>query len=257
MVAATTAQWQLMRGHLAPALRWAQATHWEEGSLAPIRTSSDLVWRCEHLWITRAQVFIAQGRAVGDRRLVEEAQAHLIRQQAFAEATGLIWLRIKLLVLQAAAGHTLGEVVQATTCLQQALFLAESEGYVRIFVDEGEPIRLLLLDYQSTLKKQFGNGVDSESLRLLIYIDKLLAAFFPTAPAEKSRPATILEPLSQRELDILRLIATGRSNKEIAEILVIAVSTVKSHINNLYGKLGTKRRTQAIAIARDWGLLSE
>jgi LuxR family maltose regulon positive regulatory protein len=73
----------------------------------------------------------------------------------------------------------------------------------------------------------------------------------------KTKDELILEPLSERELDILRLIATGRSNKEIAEILVIAVSTVKSHINNLYGKLGAQRRTQAIAIARDMGLFSE
>jgi LuxR family maltose regulon positive regulatory protein len=65
------------------------------------------------------------------------------------------------------------------------------------------------------------------------------------------------EPLSERELDILRLIAAGRSNQEIAEKLVIALSTVKSHINNLYGKLGTNRRTEAIAIAREMGLLSE
>jgi LuxR family maltose regulon positive regulatory protein len=65
------------------------------------------------------------------------------------------------------------------------------------------------------------------------------------------------EPLSERELDILRLIATGRSNQEIAEILVIALSTVKSHINNLYSKLGTNRRTEAIAIARELGLLPE
>jgi LuxR family maltose regulon positive regulatory protein len=67
----------------------------------------------------------------------------------------------------------------------------------------------------------------------------------------------MLEPLSERELEILRLIALGKTNKEIADTLVIAVSTVKSHINNLYGKLGTNRRTQAIAIARDLGLLSE
>jgi LuxR family maltose regulon positive regulatory protein len=89
------------------------------------------------------------------------------------------------------------------------------------------------------------------------YIDKLLAVFPQPNPAPKSSDGALPEPLSDRELDILRLIASGRSNQEIADILVIAVSTVKSHINNLYGKLGTNRRTEAIAIAREMGLLSE
>ena len=67
----------------------------------------------------------------------------------------------------------------------------------------------------------------------------------------------MLGSLSERELDILRLIATGRSNQEIADILVIAMSTVKSHINSIYGKFGTNRRTQVVAVARDQGLLTE
>jgi len=74
---------------------------------------------------------------------------------------------------------------------------------------------------------------------------------------EKRKQGPAREPLSEREHIVLRLIAAGRSNQEIAETLVIAVSTVKSHINNLYGKLGTQRRTQAISIARDLGLLEE
>ena len=255
LIPATTAQWQLACGRLAPALLWAQATEWEEGSLASIRTSTDLVWRCEHLWIARAQVFIAQGRASSDKRLMEETKAYLIRQQTFAEKAGLGLLRIKVLLLQAVVNQILNEASQATVCIEQALFLAEPEGYLRLFVDEGEPVRLLLLDYQSNLKKKLHDGVDSESLRLSTYTDKLLAAFFQPAPVKKSKQAAIPEPLSERELDILRLIATGSSNKEIAENLIIAVSTVKTHINNIYGKLGTSRRTQAIAIAREKGLL--
>ena len=101
------------------------------------------------------------------------------------------------------------------------------------------------------------NRIDEETLSLLAYIDRLLAAFSHPAPVEKSMPGTLLEPLSERELEILRLIALGKTNKEIADTLVIAISTVKSHINHLYGKLGTSRRTQAIAIARDLGLISE
>jgi len=115
----------------------------------------------------------------------------------------------------------------------------------------------LLIEYQSAIKKKMTNSANSKSFELLSYIDKLLAAFPSPALIRRLKHETVLEPISERELDILRLIATGRSNQEIAEILVIALSTVKSHINNLYGKLGTNRRTEAIAIAREMGLLSE
>jgi LuxR family maltose regulon positive regulatory protein len=129
--------------------------------------------------------------------------------------------------------------------------------YRRVFIDEGEPMRLLLLDYQSIVEQRVGTIGHSETIEALAYLDRLLAAFpsqrDPGAPGHGMLP----EPLSDRELDILRLIATGRSNQEIAEILVIALSTVKSHINNLYSKLGTNRRTEAIAIARELGLLPE
>jgi ATP/maltotriose-dependent transcriptional regulator MalT len=138
--AATVAQWQMMRGQLALALRWVQETDWEESSLASIRTSSDLIWRCAHLWIARAQIFITQGRGSGDHRLLQEARAYLVRRQAFAEATGLAWLQIKMLALRALANEALGEAASATACLEQALTLAEPEGYVRSFVDEGEPM---------------------------------------------------------------------------------------------------------------------
>ena len=135
--------------------------------------------------------------------------------------------------------------------------LAEPEGFVRSFVDGGEPIHLLLLDYQSMISKRHAGGFDSEAIRLLTYSDKLLGVFSTDLSIEITEPDSIPESLSERELDVLRLIATGRTNQEIADILVIALSTVKSHINNIYGKLGTKRRAQAIASARDLGFIDE
>jgi len=162
---------------------------------------------------------------------------------------------IEILALQAVTAFAQEDEVPARAALERALILAEPEGFVRSFVDEGELMRLLLLDYQSTLEKKIRDGHDSQSLRLLTYTDKLLASFSHPALGEKAKHETMLEPLSERELDVLRLVASGRSNKEIATLLIIAVSTVKSHINNLYGKLGTHRRTQAIAIARELDLL--
>ena len=104
-------------------------------------------------------------------------------------------------------------------------------------------------------KMELGNGVDRVSIDLLTFTDKLLAAFSQPAPGEKTKDEPLLEPLNERELDVLRLIATGRSNKEIAEILVVALSTVKWYINNLYSKLGAKSRTHALALAKELELI--
>jgi LuxR family maltose regulon positive regulatory protein len=257
LMPAAEAQFRAMRGDLIPAFRWATANNWLEGPLAQVSTTWELIWQYEHLRVARAQIFIAQGRATGDRELLQDAAAYLNRQRAVAEASGLVWLQVKLFALQSLASNALGDHAQSASHLECALIMAQPEGCIRVFVDEGEPMRLLLLEHQSYIKKKLTDGVASESLRLLTYTDKLLAAFPQTTPIEKPKSKTIPEPLSERELDILRLIAMGRSNQEIAETLVIAISTVKSHINNLYSKLGTNRRTEAIAIARDMGLLSE
>jgi LuxR family maltose regulon positive regulatory protein len=118
-------------------------------------------------------------------------------------------------------------------------------------------MRVLLLDYQSIVKQRGGRLDQPKTMEALAYLDRLLAAFPSQTDPGTAGHGMLPESLSERELDILRLIATGRSNQEIAEILVIAISTVKSHINNLYGKLGTNRRTEAIAIAREQGLLTD
>jgi ATP/maltotriose-dependent transcriptional regulator MalT len=104
---------------------------------------------------------------------------------------------------------------------------------------------------------KIGESIEGGSLPLLTYTDKLLAAYSQTGPVERPKHTSMLVPLSERELEVLRLIATGCTNQEISERLVIAASTVKSHIISLYGKLGTHRRTEAILIAQDQGLLSE
>jgi LuxR family maltose regulon positive regulatory protein len=215
-----------------------------------LSTDNPLNPALEYEYITLARVQLASGR-------VEECQQLLARLQPPAETAGRMSRAIEILALKSVVALAQHNEDEALATLNRALVLAEPEGFIRSFIDEGEPMRLLLFDYQSSIKKKIIDSVDSESLRLLTYTDKLLAAFPKTASIEKPKQEALPEPLSERELDILRLIATGRSNKEIAEILVIAVSTVKSHINNLYGKLGTQRRTQAISIARDLGLLEE
>jgi LuxR family maltose regulon positive regulatory protein len=138
---------------------------------------------------------------------------------------------------------------QALLALEDALTLAEPAGYVRCFVDEGPSIAGLL-------RQMRASGVEPA------YAGQLLAAFqgvkhtgqaFGRLAAQDSQ--FLLDPLSQRELEILRLIATGMSNRDLAETLVVTVGTVKWHLNNIYSKLAVRSRTQAVARARELGLL--
>lgn len=255
LLPAMEAQIQLMRGDLAPAFRWAQMTKWEEGPLISTATTWEMVWQYEHLRLVRAQIFIAQGRVTGDVRLLQDTLAYLERQQTAADTSGLEWFRIKLFILRALCDECLGETKQSMDLLERALLAAVSESFIRVFVDEGEPMRLLLLDFRSRSKKRSNRDLDNESFRLLSYTDKLLAAFPQTAPSKQPKPGLTPEPLSERELEILYLIASGRSNREIAEQLILAQSTVKWYINSLYGKLGAKSRTHALALARELELI--
>ncbi|HSL29745.1 MAG TPA: LuxR C-terminal-related transcriptional regulator [Anaerolineales bacterium] len=208
------------------------------------------------------QLLNMYGSIVYARFLIQErnlsAAAELIsRMEEAARHSNYIRPLLTLLSLKAILYKWQGDSEKAHRSLEEALYLAILQKYRRVFIDEGEPMRMLLLDYHSVVKQRTASMDNSETIQALAYLDRLLAAFparrEPGAPVNGVLP----ESLSDRERDILRLIATGRSNQEIADILVIAVSTVKTHINNLYGKLGTNRRTEAIAIARDLGLLSE
>jgi len=118
---------------------------------------------------------------------------------------------------------------------------AEPGGYLRTFVDAGTTLKTLLIKVAPRLP----------------YAEKVLTAFGQKQPTSRSnvRSAALVEPLSDRELQVLRLIAEGLSNQEIATQLVVAPSTIKTHINNIYGKLATQSRTQAVARAREWNLL--
>jgi LuxR family maltose regulon positive regulatory protein len=151
---------------------------------------------------------------------------------------------IEILTLQALAYQALGQASQAQAELSRALALAEPEGYIRLFVDLGEGMRQLV----------------EASRRVAPAYADLLLAHFPPLEADQatgSRLASggLIEPLNERELEILRLITAGYSNQVIANQLVVAVSTVKWHINNLYAKLGVHSRTQALAKARELGLM--
>jgi LuxR family maltose regulon positive regulatory protein len=177
-----------------------------------------------------------------DRHPVRQAGELLQRLLPAAMAAGRVENAIQILLLQALAFQMEGDADQALGALEHALSLAEPEGYVRSFVDEGEPMARLL---RRALTQGIAPG----------YAGRLLAAYGKSAAVASPVSQPLVEPLTERELEVLHLIAAGLSNGEIARELVIAVSTVKTHVNHIYGKLDVKSRTQAVAQAQALELL--
>jgi len=194
--------------------------------------------QAHELPLSQARVYLAQG----DTSTALAALEPLRRQM---EAKGWVDEQLKVMVLQALAQHAHGDKDKAAQVLGDALALAEPGGFIRIFVDEGAPMAELL----TSLKAKGG--------RMMEYIHKLLAAFGMQADTHPSSfsPQLLVEPLSQRELEVLQLIAQGLSNHEISERLFLALSTVKGHNRVIFDKLQVQRRTEAIARARELGLL--
>lgn len=238
---AARARLWLMQGELAA------ATIWMERSGLDVDDSASFPREAEY--VTLARVLIAQGRAGQTLEL-------LARLLAAAEQGARMHSAIELLTVRALAWQAQGTFQAALADLGRALALAAPEGFVRMFVDEGWPIAMLLAqiagvaspvaEYASALQQAFPERQDTAGRRREA-----------AAPAAGRQPpaSELVEPLSAREHEVLRLIADGHSNQAIAERLVVAVSTVKKHVNNLYGKLGVQSRTQALARARELRLL--
>ena len=252
ILAAFESQLHLVQGDLDSAARWFRSVEATEASPRFGLTPQVFVYASEHVEIAPIQVLIAQGRASGDPAPVRRARTLLEQLQEKAERSEQAWLRIKTLALRALACQALDEVAPALAALEQALALAEPQGYVRVVADEGPPMANLL--------RQIRAHAGSE------YVGTLLAALESQAPeAAQStsrsplRESPILgplpEPLTEREREVLRLLAAGQSNPEIARTLYVEVNTVKTHVKNLYGKLGVHSRVEAVRRARELTLL--
>jgi LuxR family maltose regulon positive regulatory protein len=241
-VAALKTRVWVAQGRLGEALGWAR----EQG----LSVEDDLSYLREFEHVTLARVLLARYKSDRAVRSILEAMGLLERLLKAAKEGGRTGSAIEILVLQALAHHVQGDIPAALKPLQQALTLAEPEGYVRMFVDEGPPMAQLLL-------KAAARGIMPD------YTGKLLAAFeaeqlrsagespLPTPPA--SRPP--IEPISQRELEVLRLFKTELSGPEIARELVIALSTVRTHTKSIYGKLSVNNRRAAVKRAEELGLI--
>ncbi len=218
----------LRLGNMKAAVQWAQDSR--------ISTEDEISLFQTSQYRNQARVYLATER-------YEEALQLLIRLLRRVETAGRTRSFIQTLVLQALAHQAMNDTPKALSALKRAFTLTQAEGYIRMFVDEGEPMARLL-------RLALREGVNPD------YISQLLACFPKSTEPPVTDDYALVEPLSERELDVLRLIAAGLSNQAIAQELIIAVSTVKSHINHIYGKLGVKSRTQAIAKAQTLGLLS-
>jgi LuxR family maltose regulon positive regulatory protein len=158
-----------------------------------------------------------------------------------AEETKRAGRTIEVLALQALALQGKKDKARAIDILGRALSLAQPEGYVRVFLDEGESMVKLL--YQAKTNRT-GNR----------YASELLSALDETTGPEMPNLQLLIEPLTPREFEVLKLIEDGCSNQEIADTLVISLPTVKRHISNIYAKLGAKSRTQAISLGKELDL---
>ena len=226
-------------GKLSEAERWAG----DQG----IRVDDDITYQQVTMYTIFARLLIAQGGASlhGVLTVLESLQA-VVKS---AGATGNL---IEVLVLKAIASQALGEETAALQALGDALLLGEPEGYTRMFLDEGAPMGMLL-------RKTGGLGYTSE------YVSRLLGALeseLGTEPemsvvgqpiVDQGQP--MVEPLTERESEVLRLLKTSLSATEIANELVVAPSTVRSHIKSIYGKLGVHRRMEAVVRAEALGLI--
>ena len=240
-IGAYSSRLALARCELESALRWTR----EYAAF----TDTDPAYLGEFAKITVARVRLAERRFAEALELLE-------RLREGAETAERMGSAIEILALEALALEAQGNHVQAVTALERALTLAEPEGYVRVFVDEGEPMKEVISDW----RLEIGHTASHETAhRLLVYTEKLLAAFGPPPqlPITNYQSPGLVESLSERDSEVLRLIAEGLSNREIAERLIVGTGTVKTHINNIYRKLDVKSRTQAIHRARELGLLAD
>lgn len=232
-VPAVRARLRLRRGELDEADAWAR-----ERQLSP---DDELSYLHEYEHVTLARLLLARHRRERDSWSLETALALLDRLLTAAQAGGRGGSVLEVLILQALAHRARGEVPAALTELRRAVTLAQPEGYVRLFADEGPPMAALL----KTLTKESPAAG---------YVRRLLTATTRTEH-QPCRPAALVEPLSDRELDVLRLLSSDLDGPDIARALSVSLNTMRTHTRNIYAKLGVTSRRAAVRQAHDLNLL--
>jgi LuxR family maltose regulon positive regulatory protein len=228
----------LARGETDAAVNWASSF---SGNL------DDMIY--PSIAITLSKARMAQGRPVKALELLEHALQS-------AHSVGRLGNAIQILVNKALVQHKQGNRENAYATLSSALALAEPEGYIRVFLDEGDPMRSLISDFRSTVANRGRGRMSDNPKKILEYTKQLLDAFTQASiPFSRNLQSSMLDPLSERELEVLRLMAAGLSNRDIADKDIVSINTVKTQVKSIYGKLGTHTREDTLAAARELGLL--
>jgi LuxR family maltose regulon positive regulatory protein len=221
------------QGEWRTALGWAR----ERGLAA----DDELSYLREFEHLTLARTLLARYIAERDDRSIQETCGLLERLGQAADEGGRTGSLIEILVVRSLADQARGDIPAALAGLRRALTLAEPEGYVRIFVDEGSPMASLL----RALGKQGTHGR---------YVRRLLAAVGATADSAPVDQG-LIDPLSARELDVLRLLGSDLDGPDIARELVVSLNTVRTHTKNIYAKLGVNNRRAAVRLAHELDLM--
>jgi LuxR family maltose regulon positive regulatory protein len=238
------------------------ASRWAASQEKPLSPDDPFRFENELARIAQGRILIAQnkpGKAIGLLSHLEE----------IARSDGRMGRLLEIMILKALAIQRMGNTAQADIALTKCLTLAEPEGYLRIFLDEGEPMRLLISDFRLQIEKhpRHAAGEDMEGMKA--YTAQLLAAFCksPDTRAQKSTIQNLLvpgslqgkseilpEPLSERELEVLKLLRTDLNGPEIAHECMVSLSTVRTHTQNIYAKLGVNNRRAAVRRAEELDL---
>ncbi|MEM0961512.1 MAG: LuxR C-terminal-related transcriptional regulator [Bacteroidota bacterium] len=237
-IAARKARVWVRQGRVDKATGWAR----ERG----ISASDDLSYLREYEHVTLARVLLAKHQRDGSGEALRQAADLLKRLLSQAESGARTGRVIEILVLTALASQAQGDDDRALEALDRALSIAEAEGYVEVFVAEGERVRRLLRRAATA-----EGGPRGYAARLLSVLEERV----PSGPEVMPGMADLVQPLTPREVEVVRLIATGMTNGEIADHLFVSPATVKRHVANAYGKLEVRNRTEAASRARDLGLL--
>jgi LuxR family maltose regulon positive regulatory protein len=238
-ISALKARLWVMQKRFTEALNWAHERK--------LSVEDDLIYLREFEHITLARILLGQYKSDRSDRSIREATWLLERLLKATKEGGRLRSAIEIQVLQALAHQALGDLPAALLALQGALTLAEPEGYIRIFLDEGSCMAELL-------REAAARRIMPE------YIGKLLVAFAGgqhrgVVESSSPTPESLIEPLSQRELEVLRLFKTDLSGPEIARELVVALSTVRTHTKGIYSKLNVNNRRAAVKRAIELGLI--
>jgi len=189
-----------------------------------------------------------------------EVAGRVLRSAATADRMGVV---LEALVLRSLIQHAQGDDAGAINDVRQALRLGESEGYVQVFVEAGAPMHALLTQLRTALAAHPSPRDDAPSFAYVVQLQQATQQFTQSsAPSQSlslqspiSHFPHLIEPLSDRELDVLRLLAAGLTYQQIADRLIVSVNTVRFHVKSIYGKLGVDKRLAAVDAARSSGLI--